>query len=394
VTQAAAKVLAAACLGSAIRRGERIAITAGSRGIANIAIILRAIVDAVRDVGGEPFIVPAMGSHGGATAEGQLEVLASYGITEGRMGAPVISSMETVILGHTEDGVPCYMDRNAAEADGVILANRVKPHTDFSAPVESGLLKMLSIGLGKHVQAQTIHAYGARGLREYMPRIARRILDTGKVRGGLAIVEDSYDDTAHLEWVSPANMERREPELLRMSSDMMARLPLSQIDLLIVDRMGKNISGTGMDTNVIGRLCIPGESDPPSPRIRYILACSLTEESHGNALGIGLADLTTQRLVDKIDYRAMNANVITTSFIARGAVPIALPNDKAAIDTAIQCLWGVKPSDAKVVRISDTAHLASIAVSESALGSLPSHAVPVGAPEEMRFDEEENLLPM
>jgi len=189
-------------------------------------------------------------------------------------------------------------------------------------------------------------------------------------------------------------MEQREEELLKVAAAEMARLPLDDIDLLIVDQMGKNVSGTGMDTNVIGRLRIQGEDDPKRPKIRYVLACSLTEASHGNALGIGLADLTTQRLVDRIDYKVMNENVITTSFIARGAVPIVLPNDRIAIETALKCLWGVRPEDARVVRIVDTAHLAHIAVSEAALGSLSPHAKPVGMPEELGFDGCGNLLPL
>lgn len=394
VASAVEEALAAAHLDTTVGRGQRIAITAGSRGIANIALTMRAIVDAVKAAGGEPFIVPAMGSHGGATAEGQRELVAGYGITEESMGVPILSSMDTVLLAHTDDGIPCCMDRYAAEADGVILCNRVKPHTDFKGPIESGLMKMLVIGLGKHVQAETIHSYGARGLREDMPRVARRLLATGKVIGGLAIVEDAYDQTAHVEWLSPSGMEEREQELLEMAAAEMARLPLDDIDLLIVDQMGKNISGTGMDTNVIGRLQIQGEADPERPKIRYILACSLTEASHGNALGIGLADLTTQRLVDRIDYKVMNENVITTSFIARGSVPIILPNDRKAIETALKCLWGVQPENARVVRIADTAHLDHIAVSEEALDSLPPYAKPVGTPEEFRFDGCGNLLPL
>lgn len=394
VASAVEEALVAARLDTAVRKGQRIAITAGSRGIANIALIMRAIVDAVKAAGGEPLIVPAMGSHGGATAEGQRELVAGYGITEENMGAPILSSMDTVLLAQTDNGIPCYMDRCAAEADGVILCGRVKPHTDFKGPIESGLMKMLVIGLGKHAQAETIHSYGARGLREHMPRVARRLLATGKVLGGLAIVEDAYDQTAHVEWLGPSTMEQREQELLKMAAAEMARLPLDDIDLLIVDQMGKNISGTGMDTNVIGRLRIQGEADPERPEIRYILACSLTEASHGNALGIGLADLTTQRLVDRIDCRVMNENVVTTSFIARGAVPITLPNDRIAIETALRCLWGMRPEDARVVRIADTAHLAQIAVSEATMDSLPSRAKRVGMPEEFRFDGCGNLLPL
>lgn len=387
------KTLAGACLEGSLKKGGRYAITAGSRGIANIALITRAIADAVKEAGGIPFIVPAMGSHGGATAEGQRQMIEGFGITEGFVGAPILSSMEVVEVDRTGSGVPCYMDKNAYEADGVILCGRIKPHTDFKAPVESGLLKMLVIGLGKHAQAQTIHSYGSRGLRENIPAAAEKLLATGKVVGGIAIVEDAYDKTALLEWLKPGQMYEREQELLKIASSEMARLPLDDIDLLIVDRMGKNISGTGMDTNVIGRLMIKGESDPGKPHIRYIAALSLTHESHGNALGIGLADVVTKRLVDAIDFKAMNENVITTSFLGRGAVPIVLATDKAAVETALKCLWGVEPKAAKVVRITDTAHLSELIVSEAALPMLPTYARPAGTPKELSFEADGSITP-
>ncbi|HOA16156.1 MAG TPA: lactate racemase domain-containing protein [Bacillota bacterium] len=385
--------LSGAGLNSSVVKGGRYAITAGSRGIANIAVIIRAIADAVKEAGGTPFVVPAMGSHGGATAEGQRQMIEGFGITEGFVGAPILSSMEVVEVARTESGVTCYMDRNAYEADGVILCGRIKPHTDFKAPVESGLLKMLVIGLGKHAQAQTIHSYGSRGLRELIPAVAEKLLATGKVIGGLAIVEDAYDKTALVEWLRPEAMYTREQELLKVASKEMARLPLDDIDLLIVDRIGKNISGTGMDTNVIGRLMIKGEPDPGKPSIKYIAALSLTEESHGNALGIGLADVTTKRLADAIDFKAMNENVITTSFLGRGSLPVVLATDKEAVETALKCLWGVKPEEAKVVRITDTAHLSELLVSEAALPMLPPHARPVGQPHELAFDEDGSIAP-
>lgn len=375
--------------------GARVAVTAGSRGIANIALIIRSTVRALKDMGALPFIVPAMGSHGGATAEGQIEVLHSLGVTEAYCEAPILSSMEVVEIGQTDNGIPVYTDKHASEADAVLLVGRVKLHTDFKSPIqiESGLMKMAAIGLGKHKQALQIHHFGVQGIRDMMPRVAEVVLKKVNVLCGLAIVENAFEQTAHLEAIPADQIVEREPELLQLSAKLFPKLPFDDLDILVVDEIGKNHSGTGMDTNIIGRLRILGEQEPQSPRIKYVIASDLSEESHGNALGIGLADLTTKRLFDKIDFQKMNENVITSSFLARAAIPIVLNNDKEAWEVALRCNWGIEPSKARIVRIHSTLHLEYMYVSESLLreiSALPNIEV-IGAPQEIIFDQEGNL---
>ncbi|MBW7457879.1 nickel-dependent lactate racemase, partial [Paenibacillus sepulcri] len=312
-----------------IQPGQRIAITAGSRGIANISRIIAAVAAEIKSYGAHPFIVPAMGSHGGATAEGQIEVLESLGVTEEKCGAPVISSMDVVEIGQTQSGTAVYMDRHASEADGVVLVARIKLHTDFKSPVgiESGLTKMAAIGLGKHKQALLLHSYGVPGIRDIMPEVGKVVIESGRIVFGLGIVENAVEQTSILEAIEPDRINEREQALLLASAAMYPKLPTDELDILIVDEIGKNHSGTGMDTNIIGRMRIQGEAEPVSPRIKYVIAGDLSEESHGNALGIGLADLTTTRLVDKIDRKIMNENVITSTFLSRASVPITLDND-------------------------------------------------------------------
>ena len=291
---------------------DRVAITAGSRGIANMPLILRACGDAIREVGGDPFIVPAMGSHGGATADGQRDLLASYGIIRENVGMPVVSSMDVQQIGAVDD-MPVYTSTTALEADHVLLINRVKPHTDFRGSIESGLAKICAIGLGKQQGAQTIHSYGTRGLRDLMPRAARVVVEkTGKVIGGLAILENAYDRTARVEFVEPDGIGAEAEIALQASAkDLMCSLPFDKLDVLIVDEMGKNISGTGMDTNILGRMFVPGVAEPDRPRITAVVVLDLTYESHGNAIGVGLADVTTERLASSIDWQATYMNSYT-----------------------------------------------------------------------------------
>ena len=369
-----------------IRPGMSVALTAGSRGIAEIHEILRSLVAILKEMGAEPFIVPAMGSHGGATAEGQVEILESLGVTEEFCGAPIRSSMEVVELGETERGVPVYMDRIASEADGVVLVNRIKAHTDFRAPVESGLLKMASIGLGKHKQALALHGYGVRGIRDFMAEVGEKVLDSGHVLFGVGVVENAYDEPAKVEAIPPPEIPRREAELLAEYMGMMPTLPVSDIDLLYVDALGKNYSGTGMDTNVIGRFRILGVEEPQSPRVKYVIVGDISRESHGNALGVGLADLTTRRLAEQIDRKAMNANVVTSTFIERAKVPMVLENDREALETAVRCNWGVPPEETRFVRIPNTLHLEYLYVSENLVDEVLQNAEVVGDPEEPRFD--------
>jgi Lactate racemase N-terminal domain len=377
-------------ISSTIKPGMSVALTAGSRGIAEIAGILRSLVGILKEMEAEPFIVPAMGSHGGATAEGQVEILDSLGVTEEFCGAPIRSSMEVVEIGETERGVPVYMDRFASEADGVVLVNRIKAHTDFRSSIESGLMKMASIGLGKHEQALALHGYGVEGIRDFMVEVADEVLDSGHVLFGVATVENAYDEPAIVEAITAKNIHEREAELLAEYMDMMPALPVSDIDVLYVDSLGKNYSGTGMDTNVIGRFRILGVEEPESPAVKYIVVGDVSEESHGNALGVGLADLTTQRLADRVERNAMNANVITSTFVERAKVPMVLASDEEALRTAIRCNWGVPPEETRLVRIPNTLHLEYLYVSESMVDEAlaDGEVEVVGDPEELHFDPE------
>jgi Lactate racemase N-terminal domain len=380
-------------IASAVRPGMSVAVTAGSRGIARIDEVLRAVIDGLKEMGAEPFIVPAMGSHGGATAEGQVEILASLGVTEEFCGAPVRSSMETVEVGETGRGIPVFMDKIASEADGVVVVNRIKAHTDFRAEVESGLLKMASIGLGKHAQALALHGYGVEGIRDFMAEVGEEVLDSGHVLFGLGIVENAYDEPAAIEAIPTGEIPRRERELLRGYMGMMPVLPISDIDILYVDALGKNYSGTGMDTNVIGRFRILGVEEPERPNVKYLIVGDVSEESHGNALGVGLADLTTERLVGQIDRNAMNANVVTSTFVERAKVPMVLPTDREALQTAVRCNWGVPPEETRFVRIPNTLHLEHLYVSENLVKEAlaNSEAEVVSGPEDLRFAADGSL---
>ena len=352
-------------ISSRVEPGMEVAVTAGSRGIARINVILRSLVDLLKDAGAKPFIVPAMGSHGGATAEGQVGILESLGVTEEFCGAPVRSSMEVVEIGETERGVPVYMDRNASEADGVIVAGRIKQHTDFRSNIESGLLKMASIGLGKHAQALALHAYGVPGIRDFMVEAGEVVFGSGKVLFGVGIVENAYEETAVIEAITPERVVEREKELLKESARLMPKLPVSEMDVLFVDELGKNFSGTGMDTNVIGRFRILGVEEPETPSAKYVIVSNISEASHGNALGVGLADLTTSRLYEQVDHEAMNQNVLTSTFLERAKVPMVMKDDREAIRAAIRCNWGVPPEETRLARIANTLHLRDLYLTEN-----------------------------
>jgi hypothetical protein len=382
-------------IGDPVRPGMEVAIAAGSRGIADIATFVRAVARCVREAGASPFIVPAMGSHGGATAAGQVEILRSLGITADACEAPIRSAMDVVELGTTDRGTPVYLDRNAHAADGVIPVARVKAHTDFRGRVESGLLKMSAIGLGKHAQALALHSLGVAGIRDHMVDVGRHVAESGHVLFGLAIVENAYDEAAFVEAVPPDRFAERDAALLETYMGWMPRLPIDDVDVLVVDRMGKNYSGTGMDTNVLGRFKILGEEDPPAPRIKYVVVCDLTEESHGNAAGIGLADLTTQRLVDRIDYAATDQNVLTSTFLERAKVPMTCRSDLAAVEAAVRCTWGVPEELMRLVRIPNTLHLEYVQVARPLLDEVlerPDVEV-VGEPFALPFDADGRLAP-
>jgi len=375
-----------------IRKGHRIAVTAGSRGIANIADILATVVEEIRKAGAEPFLVPAMGSHGGATPEGQVEVLRSLGVTEERVGAPIMSSMEVDPVGELEGGVTVYLDRHALQADGIFVVGRVKPHTDFKGDIESGLLKMLAIGLGKQKGAEMIHWHKYDGYHRVMPEAGRLIIEKTNVVMGLAILENAHHETALVRALDPEEFMDEEKKLLDMAKELLPRIPFQEIDVLIVEEIGKNVSGVGMDTNVTGRFWMPGEHDPRATKVGKIVVLDLSQETHGNAIGIGLADITTTRAAHKIDHQQTYVNCLTQGSGETGKIPPFLPSDRDAIATAIRICGPVDPVKARVVRIMNTQELEQIWVSESLAdevrGSpeLSEKVELLGDPRDMQFD--------
>ncbi len=346
-----------------VKPGARIAIGIGSRGLSNKVLLAKGLVQFLKGLGAQPFVVPAMGSHGGATAEGQKEILAGLGITEEALGVPVLSSMDVVEIPTSQLSHKLFMGRNAFEADGIVLLNRIKPHTDFHSTYESGLVKMSVVGLGNHEQAKIMHGLGVRGLRDLIPLAAKEIFATGKILFGLAVVEDGYDHTMLIKALKPEQILAQEPDLLRLAVASMPKLPTEKIDILIVDTIGKNLSGTGMDPNIIGRIRVKGTPEPTTPEIGTIIINDLSPESHGNALGIGLADIITQSLFDKIDFKAMYANVITTTFLERGKTPIVADNLEHAFAIALRTVEGRPPNQLRVIRIKNTLHLEEMMVS-------------------------------
>ena len=351
-------------LAKKIQKGQRIAITAGSRGIANIPEILRTVVEEVKAAGGNPFIIPAMGSHGGATPYGQVETLRSLGITEESICAPIISSMEVDKIGEIT-GTPVYLDRNALKADGIIVVGRVKPHTDFKGEIESGLMKMMAIGLGKQKGAEMIHHNLYDGYHTLLPAAARLIMEKAPILVGLVILENARHETAKVVALEPKEFEAAELKLLEEAKGLLARIPFPELDVLVVEEIGKNISGIGMDTNVTGRFWMPNESDPKAPKIDKIVVLDLSEETHGNAIGIGLADLTTRRVFEQIDYPSTYVNCLTQGTCATGKIPIWLPNDRDAIDTALRVCGPINRASAKMMIIRNTQELEYFWISES-----------------------------
>ncbi|MFA0775896.1 MAG: hypothetical protein THHGLFOP_001421 [Candidatus Fervidibacter sp.] len=348
-------------------KGKRIAITAGSRGIARINEVIKGVVEFVKECDGEPFVFPAMGSHGGATAEGQVAILRDYGITEEFVGAPILATMEVERIG-TADGVPVYADRYAANADGIIVVNRIKHHTDFSGPHESGLFKMMAVGMGKREGADIAHTYKAWSLRHHIPLMAKEILRRLPILAGLAVIENGYHEVAHLVALPPDEIEAGERRLLSFWKRIRPKIPFNHLDVLIVERMGKNISGTGMDTKTIGRMMITGENEPKHPMPRVIVVLDLTDESHGNAAGLGLADITTKRLISKVDWHATHVNVFTSGFIERDRIPVVAESDRQALEWALEVAKVRDPAKARIVRIRDTNTLGVLYISQGLWG--------------------------
>lgn len=377
-----------------IRPRSRIAIAVGSRGIANLASIVREVVAYAKRRGAQPLIVPAMGSHGGATAEGQVEVLSAYGVSEQTVHASVRATMEVVELPKGDLPIRVFMDRHAYESDGVILINRIKPHTDFHGRYESGLMKMALIGLGKREGALAVHRFGVFGLRELIGPGARRVLAEGKILGGVGLVEDAYHRTMVVKVLKASEIADEEPQLLKLARKNMPHLPVKAIDVLVIDRMGKEISGVGMDPNITGRIGVNGERDPAAPHIGAMIVCDLTDQSHGNATGVGLADVITRRLYDKIERGATYANVITSSFLERGKIPVAVASDREAFEVALRSCGQVSIGRERIIRILDTLHLEDIYVSPAVLDELRDVSwIEVVERDAEMFDEAGSLTP-
>jgi hypothetical protein len=346
-----------------LRRGDRVAVAVGSRGIANLATIVRATLDSLRDFGTQPFVVAAMGSHGGATAEGQRQLLAECGISEQALRVPVKTDMTTVEIGTNRWGEPVYWDRNAWEADAVVSVSRVKPHTDFRGRYESGIVKMLVIGLGKRDGAARLHRLGIRGLTEMLPESGRLIIEKTRFAAGLAVLENAREETALVRAVDRDRLLEEEPPLLEQARGLMGRLPFEQLDLLVIGEIGKNYSGAGIDPNVVGRLLIETQQEPLSPRITRICALDLSPESHGNGTGVGIADLTTERLLGKIDPVPFRMNNLTACFLRRSQIPFSFPTDQECIAMGLQTCWQPSLPAVRMVVIPNTLELTELWVS-------------------------------
>ena len=379
-----------------IKPGMSIAVGCGSRGINNIAECAKQVVAELKALGAKPFIFPAMGSHGGATAEGQREVLEGYGITEEAMGCPVRSQMDVVEVGRLDSGMPIYMDRLASEADGVVVVCRVKPHTNFRAPIESGIVKMLTIGMGKIIGATELHTQGMDMFGDLLPAAARLIMARKNILLGVAMVENAADETALIEVVPSDQIFEREPVLQARAKALMARLQFDEIDVLVVEKIGKNISGSGMDPNITGRNCRNVEWNM-KPFVKKIAVLGLTPETHGNATGVGAADVITMRLYREIDIGKTYANIITSTYLDGGAIPLIMNTDADAIRLAVKTVVRVRPEDTKIVRIPTTLEIMDIHVSEPMLPFIkanPSMFEVVGEPEPFKFDAKGTLYPM
>jgi hypothetical protein len=376
-----------------VRRGDRVAVGVGSRGIANLAVMVRATLDWLRDMGARPFVVAAMGSHGGATAEGQRQLLADYGVSEQALGVPVRTDMTAVQVGTNSWGEPVWWDRNALGADAVLTVSRVKPHTDFRGRYESGITKMLVIGLGKREGASQHHRWGFRGLRDMLPETARVLLQKTPFAAGLAVLENAREETARLQVVDRDDLLDVEPGLLEEARALMARLPFEQLDLLVIGEIGKNYSGAGIDPNVVGRLLMETVSEAESPRITRICCLDLSPESHGNGTGVGIADLTTERLLAAIDPGPFRMNNLTACFLWRSKLPFAFPTDRECIEAGVQTCWQPNSAALRMAVIPNTLELAELWVSPALAEEARSreHLEVAAGPRPLPFDEQGNL---
>ncbi len=376
-----------------IKPGMSIAITSGSRGIDNIAAITRQVVDFLKEKGANPFIVPAMGSHGGAVAEGQIEVLESFGITEESMGCPIKASMEVDVLAKMPDGTEVYIDKFAHSADGIVVINRIKPHTGFRGSYESGLFKMMTVGLGKQKGAETVHNRGRLKMGETIEFGGNAYLEHANVLFGVAIVENAFDKTYKIQALTPEEIKSQEPKLLLEAKNLLPRIMFENLDVLIIDNMGKNISGTGMDTNITKSFSYESKISREG-RAKKIVVLDLTPESHGSAVGLGTADITTHRLFEKMDLNTTYPNLLTTGGTDSAKIPMMFESQNLAIKAAIKTVIGVKEEQMKIVRIKDTLHITDIEISESLLDEAKQNEniEILTAPYELSFDSHGNLF--
>ena len=368
--------------------GKRIAITVGSRGIPHLADIVLTVIRFLQNRGAAPFIVPAMGSHGNACAEGQLEIVNSYGITEESMGVPICSTMEVELLGTLDDGTPVYCDRYAAEADGLVVMNKIKPHTDFRGSHESGLAKMMAIGLGNHRGASMFHMMGMDTFPERLPKVARAFLKKLPVLFGVAMIQNAYDQLCVEEVVLAENLMERETELLKIARNRMGKFKFDDIDVLVVDEIGKNISGAGLDPNIVGRNFSRNIHD--GLRLQKLFIRGLSKETHHIGTGISLADITTRRCLNSIDFSAVWANAITATVIQSGAIPMYMESDREALMLAIRTCNGIDLRNPRVVRIKNTLEITEVEVSEAILDELSGRddIQVLSEPREIGFDSE------
>lgn len=376
-----------------IKPGAIVAIGVGSRGIANLAVIVKATIEFFKGIGAKPFVVSAMGSHGGANSKGQRELLGEYGISEENLGVTVKTDMDSVVIGNNSWNEPVYWDKNALAADAVVTISRIKPHTDFRGRFESGIAKMLVIGLGKREGASQHHRWGFKGLRDMLPETAKVIVDKTNFLGGLAVLENAHEQTAKLQFVSTQNLMEAEPKLLDEARQLLGKLPFHDIDLLVVGEIGKNYSGAGIDPNVVGRLLIEGQNDFETPKIIRMCALDLSPESHGNGTGVGIADLTTDRLLASIDPVPFRMNNLTACFLWRSKLPIAFPNDKQCIITGLETCWQPDLNAIRMVVVPNTLELAELYVSAPLLEEVRKNKdlAISGHSFELQFDGSGNL---
>jgi len=378
-----------------LKPGSKVAISVGSRGITDIVTIITAVVNWIKAHGGHPFLVPAMGSHGGATAEGQTQILEDYGLLETKVGAPIVSSMEVNHLGETRSGIPVMLDRNACNADHIIVLNRVKPHTEFHGKIESGLMKMIVIGLGKHEGTIMAHRYAVKyGYERTLTEIGLHVLKNAPISLGLAIIENGYGQTAQITVVEPETFLETEKKLLDIARNKTPKLPFDELDILIVDECGKEISGTGMDTKVLGRIMNIYEEELNNPKITRVILRDLTEKTHGNAIGVGLADFVTRKVADKIDYRSTYINSVTAVTPEKGKLPIVCENDREALDFALATAGPVDVGNLRLAWIKNTSTLWEMFVSEAlqAAAEEKKGLSLEGEAFELTFDAEGNLI--